>query len=233
MPPFPAAGAVKRKVVLWGLMLVVLVGMGAWWWAGTQTSVSATLANTPETMSQQASAAMKPPGGLLRVEHTEPVAVGDVSVRVESPRPAGGAETAGGAADGTTSTEAERLRQSLERLEREDRLHTAALAQQRAARTLEQRRAEQARRRAEAAVVTAPIEERPVATASTEPAPKAAVTQPPTPVRTVESVCAGSSNFFTRDLCRLRECGKAPFAGDPTCVRFREMEEARRSSLAQ
>ncbi|WP_425485618.1 c-type cytochrome, partial [Hydrogenophaga aromaticivorans] len=31
----------------------------------------------------------------------------------------------------------------------------------------------------------------------------------------------------------LRECGKASFARDPTCVRFREMEEARRSALAQ
>ena len=78
---------------------------------------------------------------------------------------------------------------------------------------------------------TEPVEERPVA-AVAEVAPKSVVVQPPTPVNTVEAVCAGSSNFFTRGLCRLREWGKASFAGDPAFVRFREMEEARRRDLA-
>jgi membrane protein involved in colicin uptake len=53
--------------------------------------------------------------------------------------------------DAAHLSEAERLRLSLERLEREDRAHTAALEQQRAAAVAEQhRRAELARRRAEA-----------------------------------------------------------------------------------
>lgn len=228
----PAAGAAKRKLVLWGLMTVVLAGLGAWWWTGGQGSGPATQVTTPGTMAR-AGEPTKPPGGLLRIDHAEPGAMNDASVGVDDQRPAGAAETADKPTEAAASTEAERLRQSLERLEREDRLRTAALAQERAARALEQRRAEQARRRAEsvAATTTAPVEEHPVVAAAAV-APKPAVVQPPTPVNTVEAVCAGSSNFFTRDLCRLRECGKAPFAGDPTCVRFREMEEARRRDLA-
>jgi hypothetical protein len=44
----------------------------------------------------------------------------------------------------------------------------------------------------------------------------------------VDQVCAGSGNFLARDFCRIRECGKPSFASDPVCVRFRQMDEARR-----
>jgi hypothetical protein len=140
-------------------------------------------------------------------------------------------------------SEAERLRLSLERLEREDRARTAALEQQRAATAAEQhRRAELARRRAEATAAATVAAAPATPTAASPPQPPVATpavattgaaVPPAAPAATVELACAGSSNFFTRDLCRLRECGKASFSRDPTCVRFREMEEARRSALAQ
>jgi len=229
----PAAGAAKRKAVLSGLMLLVLSGLGALWWTGLPANGSGTQIATPEAAAQQDSEAMRPPGGLLRVDHAEPGTVDAVSAPAVSLRPAGVEQATENATQETALTEAERLRQSLDRLEREDRLRTAELGQQRVARAQEQRRAEQARRRAEAVATTvaAPVEERAVVAAA-EVAPKPAVMQPPTPVTTVESICAGSGNFFARDLCRLRECGKVSFAGDSTCVRFREMEEARRRDLA-
>ena len=129
---------------------------------------------------------------------------------------------------------------ALERLEREDQARTAALAQQRAAMAAErQRRAELARRRAEATAAAAAAASPTPAPASSPPAAatpaeaKTETTPPPAAsAATVELACAGSSNFFTRDLCRIRECRKPSFARDPICVRFREMEEATRRKLA-
>lgn len=58
------------------------------------------------------------------------------------------------------------------------------------------------------------------------PAPPA-----PVPVQTVDQMCAGSSNFLTRDLCRARVCRNGVFSGDPVCVRFREIEEENRRRM--
>lgn len=57
--------------------------------------------------------------------------------------------------------------------------------------------------------------------------------QAPPPATTVDQACAGSSNFLTRDICRMRACGTPAMAGDPVCVRFREREEASRNRLNQ
>ena len=72
------------------------------------------------------------------------------------------------------------------------------------------------------------------------PAPVAAVNAPapapapvPAPAQTVEQTCADSSNFLSRDLCRVRACRNPAVAGDPVCVRFREMEAANRSRMDQ
>jgi hypothetical protein len=45
----------------------------------------------------------------------------------------------------------------------------------------------------------------------------------------VDETCADRGNFLSRDLCRIQACGNAAQAGDPVCVRFREMEEANRN----
>lgn len=56
----------------------------------------------------------------------------------------------------------------------------------------------------------------------------AAVPQVPA-VKTVEQACASSSNFFSREVCRLQSCRLEVFASDPVCVQFRQMEAANRS----
>lgn len=64
--------------------------------------------------------------------------------------------------------------------------------------------------------------------------PVAAEPQPaPAPVASVDQRCAGSANFIARDVCRIRACGNPALAGDPVCVRFREMEEANRNRTNQ
>lgn len=55
----------------------------------------------------------------------------------------------------------------------------------------------------------------------------------PAPAQTVDQTCADSSNFLTRDLCRVRACRSAAMASDPVCVRFREMETANRNRMDQ
>lgn len=90
--------------------------------------------------------------------------------------------------------------------------------------------------------VAAPVPSRPAATSTTRNAPAEPVpasvpvsAEPAAPVapaparsRSVDETCADRSNFLSRDLCRIQACGNAALAGDPVCVRFREMEEANR-----
>lgn len=70
--------------------------------------------------------------------------------------------------------------------------------------------------------------------ARSEPAAPATVTEAsPAPAatpktRSVDDTCADRSNFFSRDICRIQACGNPALAGDPVCVRFREMEAANR-----
>lgn len=101
----------------------------------------------------------------------------------------------------------------------------AALARQRQLLEKRQERdrlAAEERERAEqktGPTATAPV----AAPAAPAPAPAAA----PEVTQTVESLCAGSSNVFTRDFCRIAECRKPALAKDPICVKYREMEKAR------
>ena len=85
-------------------------------------------------------------------------------------------------------------------------------------------------RPAEASPVPAPARAEPAATVSVAaPAPPAVVA--PVKSRSVDETCADRSNFFSRDLCRIQACGNPALAGDPVCVRFREMEEANRNRV--
>ncbi len=134
--------------------------------------------------------------------------------------------------DATGSAQAvDRLRQSVEMLEHQDRMRAAALEQQRAKLVQDKLRADEARRKTDALAASAAGASAPAATApvsaSVAPAPApVAVTQVAPP--SVDQLCAGSGNFLARDLCRIRECGKPSLASDPVCVRFRQMDEARR-----
>jgi hypothetical protein len=47
----------------------------------------------------------------------------------------------------------------------------------------------------------------------------------------VDTVCASSSNFIAREVCRTRECSNPAFTNDPVCVRFRQVEAANRRQV--
>lgn len=232
MPPPPAVAGAQQRLLLWGVMMVAMLGLGAWWWTSQVGGGSPMSASS----GAEAQAGERPLPGVGASKVAGLSAVPPAAMD----QAAGGTSGTSTVSPGAPANEAERLRQSLERLEQEDRLHTALLNQQRKERMLEQRRLElqrleQSRRRTEE-VAAVPADEsskavvEPVGVAEKAVVP---VKPRPEPVQTVELTCAGSSNFFTRDLCRMRECAKPALAGDPTCVRFRQLEDANQRSLAQ
>jgi hypothetical protein len=105
--------------------------------------------------------------------------------------------------------ESARARQVREKQEREARARTA-LEQQRAA--------EQERAQVDAAAQQAAAAPSPAAV----PAPPAA---PPTPPQTVGQLCSGR-NPITEQICQVRECRNSSNAGDPICIRFKELEQS-------
>lgn len=74
---------------------------------------------------------------------------------------------------------------------------------------------------------------RPTEPAVATPVAAPAATPAPSPAQTVDQSCADSSNFLSRDFCRVRACRNPAMAGDPVCVRFREMEAASRRRMDQ
>lgn len=82
---------------------------------------------------------------------------------------------------------------------------------------------------AEAAPAAAPAAEPEgtVPTPAVPPAPAPAAAPVPVRAQSVAELCS-AANLLTRGFCEHRECGKPEHAGDPVCVRLREVEEARR-----
>lgn len=200
-----------------GLVVFALVLFAAAWWAVVSPAdrpapaTPITLVPAPPTMPQAA------PGA------TSAVPVSD------------GAE----APTGPAVSAEERLRESVSELERQDRLHSFELERERAKIAQEVQRSHEARRRAGTPALPRPVGAEPDAIDATTlsedlstPAAQSASPAPPVrPAETtanVEQICAGSGNFLARDFCRMRECAKPAFASDPVCVRFRQMDEARR-----
>ncbi|WP_084235997.1 zinc ribbon domain-containing protein [Hydrogenophaga taeniospiralis] len=232
MPELPGGGSRQRVGVLLAGLVLVLAGLGTWWKLSHSNGSPSLAATAEATAPVPASTSPNGPATPAPAQATPASAVAP-DAAATSPAPG----------DATHLSEAERLRLSLERLEREDKERTAALEQRRVAMAAEQqRRAELARRRAEAAAAAAAAAASHSASASSSSQPSTAATPaeaktetaPPlaASAATVEAACAGSTNFFARDLCRIRECRKPSFASDPICVRFREMEEATRRKLA-
>lgn len=203
-------------------VLVLAVG----WWLGAHQSTPAPVQAAPLAGAPVASPSATPTAGTAAPATAPQTATEPVGADAASPN----TPEAAAAVD--------RLRHSVELLEQQDRERAAAQAAQRQKLALEQKRQEDARRRAEATSAAAPSahatapETPAVATsAPAAPAPVAAAAAAPSatrPAAGVDQLCAGSDNVFARDFCRIRECGKAVFANDPVCVRFRQMDEARR-----
>lgn len=201
-----------------GLVALVLVAALAGWWL---------LGRAPATVVSTVPQALAPATAQPLPADVLPVAASPGSEASETavPAPSPAAVSA-----------AERLRESVEALAQRDRAHQLELEQQRAKLAKELQRAEEARRRAEAPPLSQPLTTEPAQPAPASPpvtATAAATTAAPpaatvTTGATVDQICAGSGNFLARDFCRIRECGKPSFANDPVCVRFRQMDEARR-----
>lgn len=220
-----AAAAAKNARPAWsrwmGVIVATGIALGVGWWLGTR-----------QTTPSPAQAAPLP---VATVPAAAP-AVAPVAEVPPSTTTSSGATAAAAPATDTASAASavDRLRQSVELLEHQDRARAAALEQQRTKLMQERQRADEARRKTDALAAAAAG-----ATAHAAPAPAPApapVAQAPAPAAvtavaapSVDQLCAGSSNVFARDFCRMRECGKAGFATDPVCVRFRQMDEARRA----
>lgn len=200
-----------------GVLAAGAVALGLGWWLGAHQKTPAP--------AQAAALAMPavgvPPAPAALTPATPPVPTETTLPAADAGAPAVGGSDPAAAVD--------RLRQSVELLEREDRARAAALAQRQKL-AQERQRADEARRRTDALAAAAvhspaPAAPAPPVAATAAPAPVAAPVATPT---TVDQQCAASSNVFARDLCRLRECARPGRGNDPVCVRFRQMEEARR-----
>ncbi|MGM9427351.1 zinc ribbon domain-containing protein [Hydrogenophaga sp. MI9] len=194
---------------------VLALGVGWWLGARQQSPAPAQAAARPAVSAPAAAggpaAANAPLQPLTAVPAASPV-----------DPPVGGSANA----EPESAAAVDRLHQSVEMLERQDRARAAVLEQQRLKVAQEKQRADEARRRTDAlAAAASPASATPAAVAQAN-APAAAPA--PTAAPSVDQLCAGSSNVFARDFCRMRECGKPGYASDPVCVRFRQMEETRR-----
>jgi hypothetical protein len=215
----------------------------AWWrWAGAMTAGVLVLAIGWWLGAHQFTPAPVQAAPLAGAPVASPSATPTAGTAAPATAPQTATEPVGADAASPNTPEAaaavDRLRHSVELLEQQDRERAAAQAAQRQKLAQEQKRQEDARRRAEATSAAAPSahatapETPAVATsAPAAPAPVAAAAAAPSatrPAAGVDQLCADSGNVLARDFCRIRECGKAVFANDPVCVRFRQMDEARR-----
>lgn len=205
----PARGLSGKRLVQVGLLLGA-AALTAWFHLHQQASMS------QQTMSAPVAAA-------TAVETQAPTAsVSEVPAPVTAPVTAPGQPAFDPAASAATAERMieqnkQRARLNQQRLEREKRERVLAAEEQaRAARELERQREEQASRQ--------------VANAAAQPAGTLPAPAPPAaPPPSVARICDQAGNFFSREVCRLRECNKASQASDPICVNFREMEEANRA----
>lgn len=211
-----------------GALTAGAVVLAAGWWLGARQSTPAPAQAAPVALAPEplpsAVPATVPPVATAQPMATDP----------------SGVEAAASPTTPEAAAAVDRLRHSVELLEQQDRERAAAQAAQRQKLLLEQKRQEDARRRSEATSAAAASSAHSAApeppagapSAPASPAPVAAATAAPAPAArpgtSVDQLCAGSDNVFARDFCRIRECGKAVFVNDPVCVRFRQMDEARR-----
>ena len=213
-----AAKAASPSRSRWvGAVVLAALALGIGWWLGARQTGPAPV----QAVMQPAIAAPATP-----VAPAPTAAVVPPAAAVPTPEAARLPATISTATSPESVAAVDRLRQSVEMLERQDRVRAAVLEQQRLKAAQDKQRAEEARRRADALAASATAVPTPSANVGQGSPPVATVAAAAPP--TVDQLCAGSDNVFARDFCRIRECGKPGYANDPVCIRFRQMEEARR-----
>lgn len=189
---------------MWALLVAVSLGV-VWWLAVRQ----------PEPAQAAALPAPVAPAPVASLAAPPAADTATAAVAPESPELA-----------------VERLRHSVELLAQQDRDRAASQERLRARVEQERLRADEARRRTDAlAAAAATVQTPEPATSTASPSASAAARSQEARAPGVDQVCADRSNFFSRDLCRIQACANPAMAGDPVCVRFREMEAANRSRL--
>lgn len=219
----PPSGAAGRKVWAVAAVVIAALALAAWLLLPTQPqpAETATAEAAKPTLQQTATSSTPLAQSLAPNEQVEkpvePVS-GVLSDALDADQKAHLDELVKREAE-----RAERSRQELKRLAAQEK----AVKEARAAKAQERRRAEE-----EASVRLQPNSLAPVP----GPAAPAANPEPPAPAPTpakvsVDQACAHTTNFLSRDLCRIDACRKPTNAKDPTCVWFRQIEEDRRRQV--
>jgi hypothetical protein len=207
--PSPRGMAFKAT----GALALMLVAVAVWWVGGSGGAGHWPGADGAAVASRSALSDAQPVGLAVAVSATAAPLPAPPATEPATPLERSAEEKAVAEA-----ARAQRTAAAQTRREQVARERAATEAQARATRALEQQRADEAARQQAAAEAA-------------ERARATAAAPPPVPVvNTVEQTCAGSGNFFSREVCRIRACQAPAFGSDPVCVRFRELEESSRSA---
>ncbi len=193
-----AGVAQSRRGWAWIVGPTLLVALGGAWWLQAQSPAAPPVPSTQQRMAQPVSASLQ------RVSVTT-VTVAPPAANV----PASVAQPASEAPPRPVPAKKEAKTAKTPTV----RSPTAAERQSAPAAT-------QTRTEPETASAAADASQRQAGTGESDRTPASA--------GAVDQLCAGSSNFIARDFCRVRACNDAARAGDPVCVRYRQMEEANR-----
>ncbi|WP_310320475.1 zinc ribbon domain-containing protein [Hydrogenophaga palleronii] len=208
IPAAVAPSSSNAKLVVMVSLALVTTAVGTWWWSAQGGSSAPVAAQAVPVITQTTGLGIEATESSAPVPEKPVVSTDAASVVAAEAQATRIKEQAAAVAS------ADRARRIRERKEKEAR-ELAAAEKLRAAQAAEQRQAEQARRRAEETARQKAAE-----------AAALAAAKPPPPVQTVDTICASSTNFVAREVCRTRECKNPAFTKDPVCVRFREVEAA-------
>ncbi len=216
LPDWVLEPATPRRSGIWTaatMVAIVVVAAAAWFVLGGDASELDSDMDEPALAGPApADPPDAPPAVAAQGAATDEAAIAAPAAPATEVSSAPAPLAAGGAAAPAAAEQA-RARQAREKLDRDARAR-AAQEQQRIADQERARREEPAA--GPQAVVTPPAAPPPVA-----PAPQAAR---PVPRQTVGQTCSGR-NIFSEQVCQLGECRNPANAGDPICIRFKEIEE--------
>lgn len=210
----PAQG---KKAWRWPLLgVLALVGAVIVLWGSNQKEPVEVIEGGEVVLDAQPAVGLEAPTPLAVAAHSESAAAPSIEATMSAAEKAHFEELVEREAE-----RAEKARQAIARQAAKE----GAVQQARTARAAaERQRTETARQTLDQPPPSAPADSK-----------AATVTQVPLPPVTkvsVEQACAKTTNFLSRDLCRVAACRDASNARDPICVWYRKLDEERRSRLA-